>query len=512
MKLGRIIRTIYYLKFIQILYQLKYRVNTPKWREYKCSQNLELKLGDSIGIDDIYVDDSFTFLNKSKSFEKINWNFLDYGKLWCYNLNYFDFLKQNNLSKENGLSLIRNFIGEIKNSNVGLEPYPTSLRGMNWIQFLSRHNLDEEIINDSLFSQYMLLSKRLEYHLLGNHLLENGFSMLWGAVYFKNSNFLEISKKILKKELKEQVLVDGAHFELSPMYHSIMLERVLDAYNLLSNNDRIAEDLKKQLKASAEKMLSWLEQICVGNSIPLLNDSAEGIATTPDKLFNYAKNLGIYHHVIPLSDSGYRKFIVSSIDLIVDVGVVGPSYIPGHAHADILNFVLYVGKKPIIVDSGTSTYEWGNIRNYERGTRAHNIVQFGEEEQSEVWGSHRVGRRAKRLVLKDSANELEASVKGFAKNKRIHVRNFSISNDKILIVDKIGGGKNAVARIHFHPEVKLSIFDNKIIVDQLEISIEGAIHLELTNYQYGVGFNKRIDAKCLEVKFQNQLKTTISIL
>ena len=33
---------------------------------------------------------------------------------------------------------------------------------------------------------------------------------------------------ILDKQLGEQILEDGRHFELSPMYHSIMLELVLD--------------------------------------------------------------------------------------------------------------------------------------------------------------------------------------------------------------------------------------------------------------------------------------------
>ena len=36
--------------------------------------------------------------------------------------------------------------------------------------------------------------------------------------------------------LQEQVLGDGEHFERSPMYHCIMLYRVLDCYNLVRNN------------------------------------------------------------------------------------------------------------------------------------------------------------------------------------------------------------------------------------------------------------------------------------
>ena len=37
---------------------------------------------------------------------------------------------------------------------------------------------------------------------------------------------------ILRRELAEQVLEDGGHFELSPMYHALILEDLLDLVNL----------------------------------------------------------------------------------------------------------------------------------------------------------------------------------------------------------------------------------------------------------------------------------------
>ena len=41
-----------------------------------------------------------------------------------------------------------------------------------------------------------------------------------------------IERSILKKELSEQILPDGGHYELSPMYHSIILEDILDLHNI----------------------------------------------------------------------------------------------------------------------------------------------------------------------------------------------------------------------------------------------------------------------------------------
>ena len=84
-------------------------------------------------------DNTFNFLNYAKTFgNTIDWNYSSFGKLWTYNLNYFDYLNQENISKQTGIILIKNFI---KNDNLlidGKEPYPISIRGLNWIKFLSK--------------------------------------------------------------------------------------------------------------------------------------------------------------------------------------------------------------------------------------------------------------------------------------------------------------------------------------------------------------------------------------
>ena len=56
----------------------------------------------------------------------------------------------------------------------GWEPYPLSLRIVNWIKFLAKLEVDADVIkiNQSLFLQSRFLFKHLEYHLLGNHLFK----------------------------------------------------------------------------------------------------------------------------------------------------------------------------------------------------------------------------------------------------------------------------------------------------------------------------------------------------
>ena len=140
------------------------------------------------------------------------------------------------MSKDIGIHLINDFIKNDKILKEGKEPYPISLRGINWVKFLSKFQVKDKIIDTSLHNHFHNLLDNLEFHLLGNHLLENAFSLLFGSFYFQDEKLYNKSKKILITELNEQILEDGSHFELSPMYHQIMLFRVLDCIQLIKLN------------------------------------------------------------------------------------------------------------------------------------------------------------------------------------------------------------------------------------------------------------------------------------
>ena len=140
-KILRFFNTIKFLKLKQINYRLYYLIRS-KFRKVVGikpllsinSYTYPLQLQNSIHIIDSYLgDNSFCFLNLLKKFEKeIDWNYANYGKLWRYNLTYFDFLSQNH---KDSLFLIENFIDN--NIQDGLEPFPISLRGINWIKYIS---------------------------------------------------------------------------------------------------------------------------------------------------------------------------------------------------------------------------------------------------------------------------------------------------------------------------------------------------------------------------------------
>ena len=400
----------------------------------------------------------------------------------------------------------------------GKEPYPTSLRGINWIKFLSKNNISESVINQSLYNHYQRLLHSLEYHLLGNHLLENGFSLLFGAYYFKDEVLYKKAKKLLKAELNEQILKDGAHYELSPMYHQILFFRLLDCINLLKLNPWKQDDLFVFLEKKAEKMLTWLFAITFRNgNIPMVNDSTYNIAPESKELFNYAKFLGIAMKEVTLLDSGYRMFRKSKYELLTDVGDICSMYQPGHTHSDIFNFELYAKEKPVIIDKGTSTYEKNNLRQKERSTFSHNTIKIKDKEQTEVWGGFRVGKRAKIVFLDENDHKVSATHNGYKNLGILHTREFNTEDDKVIIKDSFtnGEGVEKKAFFHFHPKIKaVEIINNSVSLSQRKIRMDfdGNIdNIRLESYEYALGFNKRMQAKKIVVIFKKNLTTTIKI-
>ena len=514
--------TIKYLKWQQIRYRIYYglRGKFRKLTGFKYQQKELNKFSSSLVLEkslfaakSVFCDgQKFSFLNLSKTFpSKINWNEAGHQKLWTYNLNYFEYLHQENFRKEIGVKLINEFIDDFEVLKDGLEPYPISLRVIHWIKFLTYHQIKDPKIDDSLYHQIEQLIDKLEYHILGNHLLENGFALLFGAYYFEDNNFYTKAKSILNNELEEQILSDGAHFELSPMYHQLMLYRILDCYNLVKNNLHFNQELLGSIKEKATLLLGWLQQITFRNGpIPLFNDCAFQVNLSTKELTEYANQLGINAEKKALKESGYRKISKGNYEIIVDIGKIGPTYIPGHAHSDTFNFELYINEKPFIVDTGTSTYNATGQRQLERSTASHNTVQIGSLEQAEIWSSFRVGRRNDPKVSIDNQQEILGSLTYATKNVR-HSRHFQFFEKELTIEDSIDSRESGMAYLHFHPEVEVTLVGNSIQTNLGKVDFIDAESIEITSYQYAPEFNLLKAAKKAIVTFNHQLETKILI-
>lgn len=469
-----------------------------KYEFSKSSKASSLILHDSIPSMQSYKDGVFEFLNLRYTFGTIDWNYPDYGKLWTYNLTYFEYLNQKNFDSKTGIELIYAFMHSMPHIKDGLEPFPISLRGINWIKFLIANGINDQKINDNLYAQYTILVDKLEYHLLGNHLLENGFSLLFGAYYFQDEQLYFRAKAILSAELDEQILADGAHFELSPMYHQLMLFRLLDCLNLVLHNEWKDGELLTLLSDKASTMIGWLQALTYQDgSIPYLNDSSIGIAPSTMELSDYASRLHVKKKEQSLSTSGYRKIVCEHYECLVDVGSIGASYIPGHAHSDTFNFELRIDQKPFIVDTGLSTYEIGEIRDFERSTKAHNTVEILGQNSSDVWAGFRVAERANIIALDEGKNFIKAMHNGYQKQGIMHTRKFEFQENRVIITDQLNKKSEAKAYIHFHPGIDDVFIQKHVILHNASF--------KMSCYEYALGFNKRIMAKCLEIDFKEHL-------
>ena len=510
-KLKLYFHTLKYLKPIQIRYRLFYALRRKLNLYHLLSkQNFQLNPRNLAFRESItsfpweVKENTFEFLNQSVTFDKdgINWNYSEFGKLWTYNLNYFEFLHQEKLTKEEGLRYIRNYIENGETLKDGLEPYPISLRIIFWIRFIAKHEIQDDQINNILGKHLTRLFNHIEYHLLGNHLMENSFALIFGGLYFSNDIIFEKGKVLLIQELKEQILDDGAHFEYSPMYHDILLYRLLDVYNLISQNtdDSVFNSI---LREKISLMLSWSSLLSFTDQRrAFFNDTTQEIAPSFKDLQSYAKRLGIglsENH--KLGESGFRRYEKEGSIFIIDCGPAGASYIPGHAHNDALSFELHHKGDPMIVNTGISTYNNSERRRYERSTLAHNTVQIGNMEQSETWSAFRLGRRSINKILVDREDSFEGESEHYS--GAAHKRCFRFGDNEILIKDQISGGAGKAA-FHFHPSYPLERVKNII-------SFSNSHSVEIEEFEYSLGYNKFATGYRYLVDFEGVLETTIKI-
>ncbi|MCE4538155.1 heparinase II/III family protein [Pelomonas sp. P7] len=476
---------------------------------------------------------AFSFLNEAGTLTRDDWEETTRSKLWLYNLHYFDDLNAADAPARDAwhIALMDDWITHHSVGGTGWEPYPCSLRIVNWIK---RH-LDGRPLSvsqrDSLAAQARWLTQRLEWHLLGNHLFVNAKALVFAGLFFdgpESERWLAKGLAILAEELHEQVLPDGGNFERSPMYHAIFLEDVLDMLNAASAfPGRVPADTVDGWRRTASRMTAWLRAVChPDGEISLFNDAAIGIAPPPQTLLDYAARVGVDAPVLAwprpagpvltaLPDSGYLRVDLPVAVALLDVAPIGPDYLPGHAHADTLSFELSVFGERAIVNGGTSRYGLGPERLRERGTAAHSTVIIDGQDSSEVWGGFRVARRARPVGLCMSVGRDEAVVAcahdGYRRlpGRPEHHREWHWRTAGLTVSDRVTGRFcHAQARYHFHPGVRVEDDGEHALRltlpsgGQLRLrTTQGALRLESSSY--ASKFGQVVDTTCAVVELRD---------
>lgn len=426
--------------------------------------------------------DSFCFLNVPQAFVGgIDWQAPGRSRLWRYNLQYFDYALDPAAAPDWVAEAMGRWIAaNPPGPGAAWEPYPVSLRIVNWVIFALSRGRDTTLPEgwkESLLRQVAWLERNLEHEIQANHLLKNAKALVFGGAFFagdRAERWLSKGLRLFLREVREQFLPDGGHYERSAMYHAIALEDLLDVANLArANPGLIPTAFADEICRHAERALRYLLDIVrPDGSLPGFNDSAAGIAKDVAVLTDYARRLlgpavagGIEDLVIFKAETGYFGYRLGSEHLLIDVGPLGPDYQPGHGHCDLLSFELTLGGRPVIVDSGIYDYEDTEFRRALRKTAAHNTVRVDGAEQSDVWGCFRVGRRARPGPVQIDHDlprsfHFAASHDGYRRlaGEVMHRREIAcVPGRSWLVQDRLSGqGRHEIeSYLHFHPDLEL---------------------------------------------------------
>lgn len=539
-------RTVRHLKPKQIAYQIRYRIQNSLPVLSRISQPHEQVLWQPLIPLTPFLNRSwlraadieksgFNFLNCSEAFsDTICWATLNQNRLWRYNLHYFDYLFPDRpLENETAERLMMGWVSENSPGTADAwDPFPLSLRVVNWIKYLSKATPQVSTVETlvlSLLCQVKRLERRLEFHLLANHLFKNIKALVFAGLFFQGPQarrWLKRGLKLIEEELPEQVGQDGGHFERSPMYHSMILEDCLDLYNVCSAQPQgDLQSLSRRLLPVITGMITFLNGMThPDGQIALFNDAAFGIEAPPRMLTHYFEQVtgksapGTKEKFWSFPETGY--FVMAPEDgdrMIIDCGPIGPDYQPGHGHCDTLSFELSLKGRRVIVDSGCFQYEDGPIRQYNRGNAGHNTVTIDGENQSEVWGAHRCARRARPVYAKleqmpDGGLFFEGAHDGYRRlsGSPIHHRTVMWAGDQCRVEDHVkGSGRHDIeSRLHMHPDLDLEFDPEQVVVhDQgrtlLSISTNGTEKLERASGWYCPEFGKQLPCTVLIQNFKN---------
>ncbi|HEX3246558.1 MAG TPA: alginate lyase family protein [Chloroflexota bacterium] len=469
----------------------------------------------------------FQFVNRTVELgQHPAWRNHGQSQLWSYHLHYFDYLlslglwwqaEQATDALESAARLIAHWIeSNPPAQGDGWHPYTVAARLSNWLQgselfgmSLRQHPLLEPLLLRSITEQVLFLEQNLEFDVLGNHLLKNLRALVHCGLALAHPDakrWLHQGALWTFEQAEHQILPDGGHYERSPMYQ---LQVFWDLLDILSQLQRAGVSIPRGVSDRFASMLHWIAAMRhPDGNIPLLNDAVLGVTGSPQEaLAAGAAFFGEAHAPlnwratallgelplpraelplplgegwgegteespqvsahsagdVALPDSGYFLFSGPSAWLVADAGDPCPDELPAHAHADALSFELSVGGQRMIVDAGVFEYQAGTWRDFMRGTAAHNTLIVDGQDQSEVWGSFRVGRRARVKARywaeRDGVRVLEAEHDGYEATLGVrHHRWIARVDQRFFVVSDLleGSGQHeARSFIHLHPDARV---------------------------------------------------------
>ncbi len=415
------------------------------------------------------------FLNVTHSLAApIEWRPVLTPELERMNLHYMEYLEA--LDDEHFVRVVSEWIeaeplARAGSWRIAWNSFVVSLRVVVWMQQLAerRAQLPPDFVAravTSLGEQVRFLETHLELDIGGNHLIKNAKALLWASEFFEGpeaERWRTRAARLFERELDEQILGDGMHYERSPAYHAQVFADLVEAASVAR------EPLRARLLAVLEPMAQALVDLTHPDGAPsLFNDGGLSMSYSPQACLEAAQRLGLRapspRERFELRDAGYYGMRSGASYLLADCGALAPDHLPAHGHGDALAFEWSLGGRRIIVDAGVFEYERGEWRELSRATRSHNTVTIDELDQSEFWAAFRVGRRARvrceRFEPLVAGFVLEGSHDGYVHlaGRPVHARRLTVGESHIVVDDTVrnGAGQRVRARLLLHPDVRVT--------------------------------------------------------
>ncbi|MGI9606278.1 MAG: heparinase II/III domain-containing protein, partial [Acidimicrobiales bacterium] len=346
-------------------------------------------------------------------------------------------------------------------------PYVVSLRA--WVlcgvfDRLMTGSAVEDDVRAQLGLHAGFLRNNLELDVGGNHLIKNVKALLGLGAFLHDDELIGLARQHLEQQLPIQVLADGGHYERSSSYHCQVLGDLIDIAGLSA---AAGVALVPGINDAIARMRTWLGTILMPDGdVPLFGDAT---LVGLDRIAALEPSAIPAERVVNLDASGYVVCRPGPrLHVVCDVGPPCPPDLPAHAQAGCLAFVAAVDGERAIVDTGVSTYV-GDRRAYERSTAAHNTVEVGEIDQTEVWGSFRAGRLAAPVVqeiVDDEMIVVEASHDGYRHldGAPVHTRRFEIEAGRIVLRDSVlgTGFHRLFSRVFLAPGIEAELTDDGV--------------------------------------------------
>ncbi|HEY3821366.1 MAG TPA: alginate lyase family protein [Polyangiaceae bacterium] len=416
-----------------------------------------------------YLNDSYRFpVDRATGRVSVNWVPPGSSPLWRYQIQYLGAVLDLVLagSSDAAASLLESWI--VRHASTwdatAWHPYPVSVRLTN-ICLAAGAAGSFDALGSGAAHLAALSAAYVHHHLerdvRGNHLLDNARALLVAARSLDGppvAAWERTARQILSEEIPEQVLPDGAHFELAPMYHVVVLWRLVELSALLGPGDPLVVSTLAPAVATMRRFLAGI--LCPDGEVPLLGDSARHCDFAPPAQSLLGQEPLVHGYGVRRYDNaGLYVFAAPHLWAVFDAGRVCPAYLPAHGHADSLTVEVWCDGACVVGDPGVHSFT-GPERAWGRSSRAHSTLTVDDADTSEVYDSFRIGGRATLSGVEATHDQVAATLLPWGTSARLsRTVGFDGPDRNSIHIEDVAiapHGSVVRSRLHLHPSVVIA--------------------------------------------------------